>query len=205
MVAVRRISVVGTSGSGKSSLARGIARRLGIPHVELDAIHHQAGWTAMGEAEFRAAVGERIAGDAWVVDGNYHGKLGDLVWRRADAVIWLDLPRSLVMWQIVTRTVGRWVFRRELWNGNRERLRDMFSLDPEQSVILWAWTTHARNRERYLRAQRDPTYGHIEFIRVRSRREGAAVLAGLGPCPDAARIDERGSAGEGGVGGGADG
>ncbi|MFC9995382.1 AAA family ATPase [Nocardia sp. NPDC127526] len=179
MVGVRRVSVVGTSGAGKTSLAREISRRLGIPYVELDAIHHQAGWTPMAEKEFRAAVAERIAQDAWVVDGNYHGKLGDLVWQRADTVIWLDLPRPLVMWQIVTRTVGRWVTGRELWNGNRERLRDMFSLDPEQSVIVWAWTTHARNRERYLRAEREPGYRHIEFIRVRSRRDIAVVLAGL--------------------------
>ncbi|MET9489460.1 hypothetical protein [Nocardia sp. NPDC006630] len=175
----RRISVVGTSGSGKSSLARRISLRLGIPHIELDAIFHQAGWTQLPDKEFRAAVTELIAQPAWVADGNYRSKVGDLVWARADIVIWFDLPRPLVMAQIVKRTLGRALARRELWNGNRERWTNLFSLDPEQSVIVWAWTTHAKNRAQYLTAQVDPAYGHIEFVRVRSHREAAAFVAGL--------------------------
>ncbi len=168
--------MVGTSGSGKSSLARRISRQLGIPHIELDAIHHRAGWTPMPADEFRAVVAERIAQSAWVIDGNYHGKLGDLVWSRADTVIWLDLPRPLVMRQIITRTLGRAITRRELWNGNREDWRNMLSLNPQRSVIVWAWTTHALNRARYLAAQADPAYRHLEFIRARSHRETAAFL-----------------------------
>nr|WP_280363270.1 (d)CMP kinase [Nocardia wallacei] len=177
---MRRISVVGTSGSGKSTLARRISRRLGIPYVELDAIHHQADWTAMSPPEFRSAVAQRIAGDSWVVDGNYHGKLGDLVWRRADTVIWLDLPRSVVMRQIVMRTLGRALTRRELWNGNRERWRDMFSRDPQRSVILWAWQSHGRYRTRYLAAQADLADRGVEFVRLPSRHAAAAFLDRLG-------------------------
>ncbi|MGW6421667.1 hypothetical protein ACWF82_03240 [Nocardia sp. NPDC055053] len=176
MAVTRRISVVGTSGSGKSTLARRISRMLDIPYVELDAIHHQAGWTPMAEPEFRAAVSERTGGDAWVVDGNYRGKLGDLVWRRADTVVWLDLPKPIVMAQIVRRTVGRALTRRELWNGNRERWRDMLSFDPQRSVILWAWTTHAQNRIRYQTAQIDPAYQDLDFVRLSSRRAVRAFL-----------------------------
>ncbi|MRH92736.1 adenylate kinase [Nocardia sp. SYP-A9097] len=183
VVMTRRISVAGTSGSGKSALARRISGRLGIPHIELDAIHHQADWTPLGEAEFRAAVGERIAQDAWVVDGNYHGKLGHLVWSRADTVVWFDLPRWQVMMQIIRRTLIRLLARHELWNGNRERGRNLFSLNPEHSVIAWAWTTHARNRDRYLTWQDDPAYRHITFIRLRSHREATAFLADLEQCP----------------------
>jgi adenylate kinase family enzyme len=185
MASKRRISVVGTSGSGKSSLADRISRQLGVPHIELDAIHHQAGWTPMPEEEFRATVAERIAGSAWVVDGNYQGRLGDLVWRRADTVVWFDLPRLLVMLQLVRRTLGRALTRRELWNGNRERWRDVLSLDPGRSVIVWAWTTHSRNRARFATAQADPAYRHIEFVRLRSRRDAKAFCAGLVRPPDA--------------------
>ncbi|RDI49755.1 adenylate kinase family enzyme [Nocardia mexicana] len=133
--------------------------------------------------EFRAVVAERIAQDAWVVDGNYRGKLGDLVWQRADTVVWLDLPRARVMLQIVKRTVGRSLTGRELWNGNREDWRNMLSTDPERSVIVWAWTTHAGNRARYAAAQTDPAYGHIDFVRVRSHREAEAFMAGLTRLP----------------------
>ncbi|MFD4357556.1 hypothetical protein ACFWPX_33770 [Nocardia sp. NPDC058518] len=177
---MRRISVVGTSGSGKSTLARQISHRLDIPYIELDAIHHQPDWTPMPAPDFQAAVAERIARDAWVVDGNYRGKLGDLVWQRADTVVWFDLPRSLVMRQIVRRTVGRALTGRELWNGNRERWREMISLDPARSVIVWAWTTHAKNRAHYLAAQSDPAFTNLTFVRLTSRREAAAFLDGLG-------------------------
>jgi hypothetical protein len=93
VVVKRRIAVFGTSGSGKSALARRISQRLGV-HVGLDAIHHQAGWMAMPEQQFRTAVAEQIARDAWVVGGNYRGKVGDLVWRRADVVASSTCPDS---------------------------------------------------------------------------------------------------------------
>lgn len=137
----------------------------------------------MAAPEFQAAVAERIAGDGWVVDGGYRGKLGDLVWRRADTVAWFDLPRSLVMRQIVRRTVGRVLTGRELWNGNRERWREMISLDPARSVIVWAWTTHTKNRANYFAAQNDPAFRHLTFVRLGSHREAAAFLDGLDCAP----------------------
>ncbi|MBP2188442.1 P-loop NTPase family protein [Nocardia goodfellowii] len=181
MTPKRRISVVGTSGSGKSTLARAISQRLGIPHIELDAIHHQPNWTPLPTDEFRAAVTAQVTRDAWVVDGNYNGKLGDLVWQHADTVLWFDLPRPLVLRQIIQRTVIRALTRRELWNGNRERFRDMLSRDPERSVIMWSWTTHARNRTRYEAARADPAYQHIDFIRLGSHRAAEKFLTGLDP------------------------
>jgi hypothetical protein len=89
------------------------------------------------------------------------------------------------MRQIIERTLGRALTGRELWNGNRERWRDMFSLDPQRSVIMWAWATHVQNRTRYLAAQADPTYQGMEFVRLRSHREAAAFLARLDGVPGA--------------------
>jgi adenylate kinase family enzyme len=179
----RRISVVGTSGAGKSTLARAISERLGIPHVELDAIHHQPGWESLPVPEFRAAVEDVVAGDAWVVDGNYLNKLGDLVWLRADAVVWIDPPRARVMWQVVRRTLLRVLLRQELWNGNRERWSEVLTLDPQRSIVVWAWTTYRSNRERFATAQADPAYRDVRFVRLRTRREVAAFLRGLDATP----------------------
>ncbi|MBY8860734.1 hypothetical protein K7711_29970 [Nocardia sp. CA2R105] len=179
MVTRRRIVVAGTSGSGKTTLARRISRQLDIPHIELDAIHHQPGWIPMPENEFRAAVAEQITGRAWVADGNYNGKLGDLLWRSADTVIWFDLPRTLVLRQTVLRTLGRVLTRRTLWNGNRESWRDLISLDPQRSIIVWSWKSHPTNRIRCEAAQDDPAYRHIEFVRIRSHRDADAFLADL--------------------------
>ena len=87
---VRRVAVVGNSGSGKTSLGRELARRLAVPFVELDAIHHQPGWRPLPKDEFRRRIAAVVADDGWVIDGNYSG-VQDLVWDRADTVIWFDL------------------------------------------------------------------------------------------------------------------
>lgn len=85
----RRVVVVGTTGSGKSTLAARLAASLGVPHVELDAIHHGPGWTERPVEEFRTMVADALAGDGWVVDGNY-SRSRDLVLPQATDVVWLS-------------------------------------------------------------------------------------------------------------------
>jgi adenylate kinase family enzyme len=172
---VRRISVVGNSGSGKSTLAAQLAAALAIPHLELDGVFHQAGWQPLPQPDFRAAVAAFAAGDAWVIDGNYSA-VQDLVWARADTVVWLDPSRSRVMRQLVPRTLLRLVRRTELWNGNREAWTALFRADPEESILRWAWTRHAQTRERYLRAQADPVNAHLGFVRLTTPAQVADLV-----------------------------
>jgi adenylate kinase family enzyme len=172
---VRRVSVVGTSGSGKSTLARRLALILDVPCLELDSVYHQPGWVPLPAEDFREAVAARIAEDGWVMDGNY-GAVRQLIWARADTVIWLDLPKRVVMRQIIWRTLRRAAGHEELWNGNRERWRNFFSLDPQQSVIAWAWHKHGEYRERYGLAAKDPANVDLTFIRLTSRRDAARFL-----------------------------
>jgi adenylate kinase family enzyme len=167
---VQRISVVGNSGSGKTTLAAALAAALAVPHLELDAVFHQAGWQPLPGEQFRAVVRDFVAAEAWVVDGNY-GAARDIVWPRADTVVWVDPPRSRVMRQLVWRTLTRMARRTELWNGNRERWTGLLRVDPQKSIIRWAWTRHRIVRERYLRAQGDPANGHLEFVRLRTRAQ----------------------------------
>lgn len=172
---MRRISVVGNSGSGKTTLARNLAAALAIPHLELDSVFHQPGWQELDTETFRQRVGDFTAASSWVVDGNYSG-VRDIIWGRADTVIWVDPPRHRVMRQVVLRTARRVVTRAELWNGNRESWQNFFLLDPEKSIIAWAWTGHHKYRERYLAAQAEPAHTHLNFIRLRTSRESAALI-----------------------------
>lgn len=167
---VQRISVVGTSGSGKSTLAAALAGLLRVPHLELDGVFHQAGWEPLPLAEFRERVADFAAGEAWVVDGNYSA-VRDLVWERADTVAWLDLPRVVVMRRLAGRTVRRVLTRRTLWNGNQEPLRSLLPVGPEESILAWAWVSHAQNREKFLAAASDPANAHLTFVRLRSPRD----------------------------------
>ena len=167
---MRRVSVVGGSGAGKTTLARQLAAQLGVPHIELDAIFHQPGWKPLPPQQFARRVSAAAAGDGWVIDGNY-SIVRQLVWRRADTVIWIDLPRRTVMRWIIWRTVRRLITGRELWNGNRERWRNLLTWDPEESVISWAWHRYGTYRERYSAAMADPASGHLVFIRVTTPAE----------------------------------
>lgn len=176
----RRISVVGSSGSGKTTLARALADQLGVPHVELDAIHHQPGWQPLPRDEYRARVTEVVAGDGWVVDGNYSA-VRDLVWARADVVAFLDLPRRQVMAQLVPRSIRRSWTGEELWNGNREDWGFLRSWRMEDNVVVWSWKRHGLQRERFEAARTDPRWSHLTFVRLRSHGEARRWRQGLGP------------------------
>ncbi len=172
--------MVGTSGAGKSTLASSLAAALGADFLELDSVYHQADWAPLAPLEFRRRVASAVAGERWVIDGNYSA-VRDLIWARADTVVWLDLPKRTVMRRIVWRTLRRVAGRVELWNGNREQLRNVFSLDKEESVIAWAWQTHDSRRERYLAAMADPANGHLRFVRLTSPAAARRFLRELVP------------------------
>lgn len=177
---MRRISVVGTSGSGKTTLARQIASALDIRCIELDALYWGPGWTPVATDEFRARVRASTDPDGWVADGNYRSVLGDLVWERADTVVWVDPPRRTVMRRVITRTLRRSLRREELWSGNRERISGLFFWrSPEESIVRWSWSTYRRRRKQVEDAMRDPAYAHLTFHRLRSRRDVDRFLGGL--------------------------
>ena len=189
---MERVSVVGTSGSGKTTFARRLAAAMRVEHVELDALHWGPGWTSASAESLSESVREATASDAWVVDGNYQGKLGDQVWRLADTVVWLDPSRPRLMWQVVTRTARRAALRAPLWNGNTETWGG-FAVwrGPEDSIVAWAWSTFSANRARYEQAMRDPSNSHLTFRRLRTRREVERFIAEARPVPGA---DGRGRA-----------
>jgi adenylate kinase family enzyme len=177
-----RIAVVGNSGTGKTSLARHLAHRLQVPYTELDAIFHQPGWTELDPTEFRRRVAALVAEPRWVIDGNYK-HVRDLIWQRADTVVWLDLPRSLVIRRIIRRTARRAFTREVLWNGNREQLRNSLSWHPERSIIRWSWTQHSAYRQRYAAAMQDAAYVHLTFHRLRTPADVASFLGREGDRP----------------------
>src|SRR5919197_5781827 len=167
-----KIAVIGTSGSGKTTVARELARRLGVPHVELDALYHGPGWTETPVEEFRRRVVAATDADGWVVDGNYNSKLGDFVLERADTVVWLDVPLRVALSRVTRRTIRRIRAREELWNGNRESWRGGFF--GRESMFVWTIRTHRRRRrELPPRLARHP---HLRIVQLRSAQEVESYL-----------------------------
>jgi adenylate kinase family enzyme len=161
----QRIVVIGTTGSGKTTLAAQLARRLGASHIELDALHWEPDWAAASLDVFRARVTQALSPDSWVADGNY-SKVRDIVWRRADSIVWLDYSLPVILARLTRRTLHRIVAREELWNGNRENLRGaLFSRD---SIFLWALKTYRRRRRDYPLLFAQPEFHHLTIIRLPS-------------------------------------
>jgi adenylate kinase family enzyme len=154
-----------------------LARQLGYPHIELDALFHQENWQPLPEDEFRQTVFQRLQGEAWVVEGSYSA-VRPLILARADTVIWLDLSRAEVMRQLIPRTLMRVICRTRLWNGNRERWQNLFRLSREHSILAWAWQRHAVYRKRY-RDEMCNAPDDVRYLRLDSREAVDAFLARL--------------------------
>ena len=142
----RRIVIKGTSGVGKSTFGAELARRLGVPYIELDVLHHGPNWSEPTDEDFRARVRAAMdaALDGWVIDGNYDSKLGDTVTGAADTIVWLDFPLWVTFPRLWRRTMHRLRNDVELWNGNHETWRDQFA--SRETIFFWSVHSHIKHR-----------------------------------------------------------
>ena len=170
---LRRVAVVGTSCSGKTTFAATLAEQLQVPHIELDALHWRPGWVPAPREAFRQAVAEAIAADRWVSDGNY-GVVRDLVWGRSTAVIWLDYPFATVLRRALYRTTRRVLLRERLYSGNRETIgRAFLSRD---SILWWVVTTWRRRRREYPMLFEQAAFAHLEVTALANPRDADSFL-----------------------------
>jgi adenylate kinase family enzyme len=164
---MRNVVVVGPPGSGKTTVGARVARQLGLRHVEVDALWWEPNWTEADLDVFRARLASTIAAEGWVLDGNYFSNgMREVVWPRADTIVWLDLARWVTIPRVVWRTGWRAARRMELWSGNRESLR--LALRPD-SIIVYAWKAHPKYNRRYETLEVDPNLAHVTWVRRRSR------------------------------------
>ena len=139
---MRRLLLIGSGGAGKSTLARDIAARTGLPLIHLDALYWKAGWVETPSAEWRDTVVELLQQDRWVMDGNFGGTL-DLRLAACDTVIFLDLPPALCLWRVIKRRMRhRGVPRPDMSPGCLERL--------DIGFLLWIACYRLRRRKQVL-------------------------------------------------------
>ncbi len=170
---MRRVVVVGVTGSGKTTFAAALAARLRIAHVELDALHWEPDWVMAERNVFRERVARALAAETWVADGNY-SKVRDLVWTRADTLVWLDYPFALTFVRLLRRTVARIRSGQELYNGNRERFKEQFL--SRDSLLLWAITSYRNHRTTYPELLGGDQYSHLQVVRLRTPRAAESWL-----------------------------
>ncbi len=177
---LERVVVVGSSGSGKTTVARALAQRLDAPHLEMDAVFHARGWADVAHEEFLPTLDEFTTAERWIVDGNYTSQgTKELVWPRADTFVWLDVPRWAAMSRVVRRTLRRVVTREPLWGSVREPFSNLYSLDPHRNIIVWTWTRHGHLREKFETAMTDGSWDHATVHRLRSTSDVDRFLESL--------------------------
>jgi len=163
---VRRILVAGISGAGKTTMAQALAGRLRLPFHELDALRFTGpDWAA--DPDFAERVATIAATPGWIFDSLGYPEVRDVLWTRADTVVWLDYPRTVIMPRVLRRSVRRTLLRERIFGGNVETLSGWFSGD---HPAWWAWSQHAARRSEIERRTRDPRFAPLQVLRFHSPR-----------------------------------
>jgi energy-coupling factor transporter ATP-binding protein EcfA2 len=174
----QRILILGRTGSGKTTLARELAAAIDVPHVELDALYFGPGFSTVPLPVLRERTTEAIAGERWVTDGN-KSAVRDLVWPRADTIVWLDYPVAVSLWRLGKRAL----WRTSVLTTEASHSGDKAGL-PKQMLsaakgVLTALRSHRGQRRAYPRMFAEPQNRHLAVVRLRSPRATRRWLAGV--------------------------
>jgi adenylate kinase family enzyme len=160
-----RIAIIGCGGSGKSTVARQLARILNAPLTHLDAIYYDEHWKPLPQVEFATQQEKLVAGERWIIEGNYAGTL-PIRLAASDTVIFLDLPPSTCLWGIVQR---RWRYRGG--QHQQEGVYDRITWNFVRYILGYRRTM--RPRIRNLVREHGP---HVRLISLTSRRQANQLI-----------------------------
>jgi adenylate kinase family enzyme len=169
-----KIVVIGTSCSGKTTLAQNLSKELNITHIELDSLYWKPKWESTPIDEFKASVMDSLqSNDQWVVDGNY-SKVRDIIWKEATTIIWLNYPFYLVFFRALKRTISRAITKEPMFSGNVETFKQSFL--SKDSILLWVITTYNRRKKKYPLLFMKPEYRHLKVIELKKQKSLKEII-----------------------------
>lgn len=175
-----RIHIVGSSCSGKTTLAQQLSRALDMPAVDLDALNWEPNWYALSANEperFTRRIIKATQGDRWVVAGSYSRFSQPILWHRLETVVWLDMPLPLLVRRVLVRSWRRWRSKELLWGTNYERFWPQLAIwRKEESLLWWIVTKYNQRRQNMLDHMQNPRWQHITFIHLQGPKAVAAWL-----------------------------
>ena len=171
---MKRIAVIGTSCSGKTHFSKRLAACLDIPHVELDALYWGPDWTPRPTEELRMLVNQATAAPQWVSDGNY-GSVRDVVWKRADTLVWLNYSYPIVFSRALRRTLTRCITQEKLYADNQESFYNAFLA--RDSFLLWVFRSYWQHRREYPVLFQSPEWSHLSVIQLKNTSDAERFLA----------------------------
>lgn len=174
----KRIVVIGTTSSGKSTLAGRLADKLGADFIELDALHWEANWVEAPDEVFCKRVETATSSKVWVTAGNY-SVTRNIIWPRADAIIWLDYPFHIVFWRMLTRTIRRGITKEKLFSGNVENFWTHMKIWSDDSLFKWLFKTYWRRKREYPILFALPENSHLQILHFNHPKETEQWLNSL--------------------------
>lgn len=177
----QRILILGRTGSGKTTLARELAATISVPHVELDSLYFGPGFRTAPLPVLRERTTEAVAGERWVIDGNKRA-VRDIVWPRADTIVWLDYPVAVSLWRLGKRALRRTSALKAAAGGGGASSGPGGSGLPKQLLlaakgVTTALRSHRGQRREYPRLLAEPQNQHLAVVRLRSPRATRRWLA----------------------------
>ncbi|MEM9600158.1 MAG: AAA family ATPase [Pseudomonadota bacterium] len=171
-----KIIVSGTSCTGKTTLGRQLARKLGRVQIDLDDLHFLPDWVAKEKEVFIADVKRATdAHDAWVVSGSYQSVLHETLWPEADTIIWLDLPLHVILSRYFKRTYRRVRYREKCCGENYETLHHVIFVDNMLKHILKSYAP----RKARLADWRHGRFANKHWIVPTTAKEVESLLASI--------------------------
>ena len=167
---MKRVNIIGTTGSGKSTFAVTLANKLGCPYVQLDQLYWKPNWEEASDSGLFLKLREALVGDCWVLDGNY-SRTGHIKWERVDTIVWLDFGFIRTFTQLLMRTLVRATTKQELWPGTGNKETFFKSFLSKESILIWCIKTYGKNRARYSELMQSDEYSCIKKYRLQSPKE----------------------------------
>ena len=166
---MERILIIGCGGAGKSTLARKLGEKLGLPVVHLDRLFWHPGWVESSKEEIDARIIEELEKPRWIIDGNYSRTLA-MRMEKCDTVIYLDFSRTACLWGVVKRVVTNYgKVRPDMGEGCPERF--------DLNFVKWIWGFNKKNRQKYYRMLNEAE--GVETVVLKNRRMVRRFLESL--------------------------
>jgi adenylate kinase family enzyme len=164
---MKRVLIIGSSGSGKSTLAKRLGELTGLEVIHLDKLHWQPNWVEPSKADWQMTVEKALAGDSWIIDGNFSGTM-EMRLEACDTAIFLDVPRWVCVFRILKRLA---FYKKQVRPDMAEGCTEQF----DWKFVKWVWAYPERSKpkvERLLNSC-DET---VEIIRLRSNADVEGFL-----------------------------
>jgi adenylate kinase family enzyme len=175
---MKKVNVIGTTGSGKSNFSRRLACKIDVPYIHMDQLFWKPDWVESTDAEFIPKLEKLLSTKSWVLDGNY-SRTDAMKWAHVDTIIWIDFSYIRTFLQLLMRTVVRATLRQELWPGTGNRESFVKSFMSKKSILLWFFKNYRRNKVRYSELMTALNHQNVKCIRLHSPREVERFLNSL--------------------------